>query len=47
MKKILIYSTALVLIGIFIFLAGNAGSDEYGAGETLFKKNCQFCHNLR
>ena len=46
MKKILISTIVFALGGMLVF-SGNAGSDEYGAGETLFKKNCQFCHNLK
>ena len=46
MKNILIYSIALAL-GAMLVLSGNAGSDDYGAGEILFKKNCQFCHGLK
>jgi len=46
MKKILICSTVLAVAGILVF-SGNAISDDYSAGQTLFKKNCQFCHNLK
>jgi mono/diheme cytochrome c family protein len=47
MKRTLIYTTALALGGMLVFLAGNAGSEDYNVGQTLFKKNCQFCHNLK
>ena len=47
MKKVFIYPITLILGGMLVFLAGTAGSDDYSAGQTLFKKNCQFCHNLK
>jgi len=47
MKKVFIYLTTLVLGGMLVFLAGTAGSDDYSAGQILFKKNCQFCHNFK
>jgi mono/diheme cytochrome c family protein len=46
MKKFLISTIILALGGMFL-LFGNAGGDDYSAGQTLFKKNCQFCHNLK
>jgi mono/diheme cytochrome c family protein len=46
MKKIFICSIALALGGMLV-LFGNARADDYSAGQTLFKKNCQFCHNLK
>ena len=46
MKKILACSMALTLGGMLV-LFGNAGSDDFSAGQTLFKNNCQFCHNLQ
>ncbi len=46
MKKILICSTVLAVAVMLLFCV-NAGSDDYSAGQTLFKKNCQFCHNLK
>jgi len=46
MKRILICCTALVL-GVMLILASNVPSGEYSAGETLFRKNCEFCHNLK
>ena len=46
MKRILICSMALALGGMLV-LSGNVRSDDYSAGQTLFKKNCQFCHNLK
>ena len=46
MRKILICSMASAL-GVLLVIFGNAGSDDYSSGQTLFKKNCQFCHNLK
>lgn len=46
MKKILIFTITLALGGMFLVF-GNAGGDDYSAGQILFKKNCQFCHNLK
>ncbi|MGZ6226309.1 MAG: c-type cytochrome [Syntrophales bacterium] len=46
MKKFLISTIIFALGGMFLLL-GNAGADDYSAGQTLFKKNCQFCHNLK
>src|SRR5512136_1454494 len=46
MKKILICSTVLAVAGILVF-SGDAISEDYSAGQILFKKNCQFCHNLK
>ena len=46
MKKILI-STITLALGGMLFLFGNARGYDYSAGQTLFKKNCQFCHNLK
>ena len=45
MKNILIWCTALALGAVLI--AGNAPGDEYGSGEALFRKNCEFCHHLK
>jgi len=46
MKKVLIFSMTLALGGM-LALSGNAGSDDYSAGQMLFKNNCQFCHHLK
>lgn len=48
MKKVLNYGMASVLSVLLIFLmTGNSKSDEFNAGEMLFKRNCQFCHHLK
>jgi len=47
MNKGLIAGTTLLFLGILIIFAAIVKSDEYSAGETLFKKNCQFCHHLK
>jgi mono/diheme cytochrome c family protein len=47
MNKGLIIGSALLIFGILLTFTAIVKSDEYGAGETLFKKNCQFCHHLK
>ena len=47
MNKGLIIGSVLLIFGILLTFTAIVKSDEYGAGETLFKKNCQFCHHLK
>ncbi len=47
MNKSLIFGMVLLILGISIIFAAIVKGDEYSAGETLFKKNCQFCHHLK
>jgi mono/diheme cytochrome c family protein len=47
MKKIYISYIALVFGGMLVLLTGNAMSEDYSAGQSLFKNHCQFCHNLK
>jgi len=48
MKKILNYGAISILsVMLILFVAGIVTSDDYGAGESLFKNNCQFCHHLK
>jgi mono/diheme cytochrome c family protein len=47
MNKGFIVGTALLIFGILFVVTATVKSDEYSAGETLFKTNCQFCHHLK
>ena len=47
MNKGLIIGSALLTFGILLIFTAIVKSDDYSAGETLFKKNCQFCHHLK
>ena len=48
MKKILNYgATSVLSLMLILVVSGTVKSDEYGAGESLFKQNCQFCHHLK
>ncbi|HVO66295.1 MAG TPA: cytochrome c [Syntrophales bacterium] len=47
MKRSLIIGSALLIFGTLLLFTTIVKSDEYSAGETLFKKNCQFCHHLK
>ena len=45
MKTILI--CCMVILGATLITAGDGPGDEYSAGQTLFRKNCEFCHILK
>ncbi|MCG6537509.1 MAG: cytochrome c [Syntrophales bacterium LBB04] len=47
MNKNFIIGTALLIFGILLTFTAIVKSDEYSSGETLFKKNCQFCHHIK
>lgn len=47
MNKGIIFGMALLFLGGLVVSAANVNSDEYSAGEILFKKNCQVCHHLK
>lgn len=47
MNKGFIIGTTLLILGTLLIFTAIVKSDEYSAGETLFKKNCQFCHHLK
>ena len=47
MHKGIIVGAASLIFGILFIFTAIVKSDEYSAGETLFKKNCQFCHQLK
>jgi mono/diheme cytochrome c family protein len=47
MNKGLIIGSALLIFGILFLSTAIVKSDDYSPGETLFKKNCQFCHHLK
>ena len=45
MKTILIFCA--VILGATLITAGDVPGDEYSTGQTLFRKNCEFCHILK
>ena len=47
MNKGLIIGSAVLIFGILFIFTTIVKSDEYSAGETLFKQNCQVCHHLK
>ena len=47
MRRIYGYATIGVLLGATLFLAGNAGADEYSQGKKLYGDKCQICHGVK
>ena len=47
MKRGYIAGMTILSAAVFIICATVINSEEFSMGETLFKKNCQFCHHLK
>jgi mono/diheme cytochrome c family protein len=45
--KMILYSAVLVFLGMIIFSARIINGDDYNAGESVYKRNCQFCHQRK
>jgi mono/diheme cytochrome c family protein len=45
--KMILYSAVLVFLGMIIFSARIINGDDYSVGQSVFKRNCQFCHHRK
>jgi mono/diheme cytochrome c family protein len=45
--KTILYGAVVVFLGVIIFSAEIINGDDYNAGQSVYKRKCQFCHQRK